>query len=159
MTRVAPPIDSHLPPAEPPSPSPPSRNLPAHGQPAEAAGWVVPPDPAQVRHARRWLRTWCAAAGVDDDTAGTVVLLASELITNAVLHGRSPALVRVQRRGSLLQVQVSDDNSRHPQTQPADNAALDGRGLQIVSQLAAAWGVTDALVGKHVWFDVHLPAA
>ncbi len=81
-------------------------------------------------------------------------MLTSELVTNAVLHGRSPVTVTTALHDGLLRVEVSDDNSRHPQLQHSDDSTLDGRGLHIVALLAARWGVTDEPFGKTVWFEL-----
>lgn len=113
---------------------------------------VLPATPIAARRARQIVAERCAAW--DSDLVETAQLLTSELVTNAVIHGRSDVSLQVSVEGDLLRVDVSDDNSRHPQPQPLDAEALDGRGLQIVQLLAARWGVADDPLGKRVWFEL-----
>lgn len=96
----------------------------------------------------------CARIGTSDRVRDDVLLLTSEVVANAVTHGRSE--VRLSLRGNRLgvRVDVSDDNTRLPTRQPHDPDALDGRGLSLVDQLADRWGVDSAALGKTVWFEV-----
>lgn len=128
-------------------------------QSAEAVGPQVPElvvaaDLMAVGTARSFVRAHCHALGFAPDPCDTAVLLTSEVVTNAILHGRSGARVRVHAEPHRLVVEVADDNSRYPQLQAADPDALDGRGLTIVEMLAARWGMHDDPFGKTVWFEV-----
>lgn len=114
----------------------------------------LPAEPASARVSRRLLVEQCAAWPLPDDLVDTAVLLTSELVTNAVLHGRSAVSLEILVSERCVRVQVGDDNSRHPQPRPAEHGALDGRGLHIVGLLADRWGVADAPVGKTVWFEL-----
>lgn len=89
-------------------------------------------------------------------TPDTAVLLTSETVTNAFTHGRSEARLVVTAHPDRVIVEVADDNSRHPRpAEPdADADALDGRGISILTMLAAGWGVRDDPYGKTVWFEV-----
>jgi anti-sigma regulatory factor (Ser/Thr protein kinase) len=113
---------------------------------------VLPATPIAARKAREIVAERCAA--FDSDVIETALLLTSELVTNAVIHGRSDVSLQVSVEDGVLRVDVADDNSRHPQPQPLDAEALDGRGLQIVQLLAARWGVDDEPLGKRVWFEL-----
>lgn len=115
---------------------------------------VLAPDPAAVRLARAFVRRACLDRGLEPDTCDTVLLLTSELVTNAFVHGRSEARVRVLLEPDRVRVEVGDDNSRHPRAEEADADALDGRGVTILSSLATSWGVRDEPYGKTVWFEV-----
>jgi anti-sigma regulatory factor (Ser/Thr protein kinase) len=115
---------------------------------------VLPPDTAAVREARKFVQTFCRSAGMTEDVCDTAVLLASEAVTNAFVHGRSDARLAVTRVPGGLLVEVGDDNSRHPRQVDVDDQALDGRGLMIITALAARWGVRDEQTGKTVWFEV-----
>ncbi|MEU6079214.1 ATP-binding protein [Streptomyces sp. NPDC047108] len=57
----------------------------------------VRPDPAEVGRARRWARSRLAGSGIapDEPLAETLVLLISELVTNAVVHTGCPAVLRM----------------------------------------------------------------
>jgi two-component sensor histidine kinase len=84
----------------------------------------------------------------------TVLLLVSELVTNAVKHAATPFDVTVSVAGPEVTVAVVDHDRRHP-PRLRDPAPDDtsGRGLRIVQELATSWG-TEALSGdgKRVWF-------
>jgi anti-sigma regulatory factor (Ser/Thr protein kinase) len=115
---------------------------------------TVPGDARAVRHARRFTGRLCARAGIDGDLCESAVLLTSEVVTNAVIHGRSEARLRVVVDTDHVRVEVGDDNSRHPVIQPPDADALDGRGLRLLDIVATAWGVRDDEIGKTVWFEI-----
>jgi hypothetical protein len=71
------------------------------------------------------------------------VLLAGELVTNAVVHARNDLRLRLELRGELLHLAVRDDSRRplRPVTVP-DPEAEGGRGLWLVEHFARAWGST-----------------
>jgi anti-sigma regulatory factor (Ser/Thr protein kinase) len=115
---------------------------------------VLAPQAAAVREARILVKEACQAAGTHEVTCDAAVLLTSETVTNAFVHGRSEARLEVAAGPESVHVEVGDDNSRHPTGQPRDEDALDGRGLEIVRMLAARWGVRDEPFGKVVWFEV-----
>jgi serine phosphatase RsbU (regulator of sigma subunit)/anti-sigma regulatory factor (Ser/Thr protein kinase) len=115
---------------------------------------VLPPDVSAVRRARTFVRHQCKAAGVPASVCDTVELLTSETVTNALIHGRSEARLRLVLRGDVVRVEVGDDNSRHPVRPERQDDALDGRGLAIVELLSSSWGVDDDVRGKVVWFEV-----
>lgn len=107
-----------------------------------------------MRRARAFVRQHCALLGFDAEACEAAILLTSEAVTNAFIHGRSEARIRITTPAGRLHVEVADDNSRHPQRLDQDADALDGRGMAIVQQLAARWGVRDDPYGKTVWFEV-----
>ena len=115
---------------------------------------VLAPQAAAVREARTLVKQACQEAGTDQITCDAAVLLTSETVTNAFVHGRSEARLDVAAGPESVHVEVGDDNSRHPTGQPRDEDALDGRGLEIVRMLASRWGVRDEPFGKVVWFEV-----
>jgi anti-sigma regulatory factor (Ser/Thr protein kinase) len=107
-----------------------------------------------VGRARGLVTALCQDWSVDEDAAETAVLLTSETVTNAIIHGRSEVRVCAEVTSGWVRVAVGDDNSRHPRLQPQDAEALDGRGLQILELAASRWGVVEDGVGKVVWFEV-----
>jgi two-component sensor histidine kinase len=94
-----------------------------------------------------WLPERCGPAAAE-----TALLLASELVTNAVVHTRS-ADVRLRARcdGETLRVAVDDEAAGPPVR--CDGAAA-GAGLTLVDSLAARWGWQPLATGKRVWFEV-----
>ncbi|MEK8172142.1 ATP-binding protein [Streptomyces sp. M19] len=61
----------------------------------------VRPDPAEVGRARRWARSRLAVSGIgaDEPLAEVLILIISELVTNAVVHTGCPAVLRMQFPG------------------------------------------------------------
>lgn len=107
--------------------------------------------------ARRFIREVCAAADVDAEVCETAALLTSELVTNAVLHGGSRAVLDVRKPPPALRVTVRDDDPRLPAAGDAPPlSAESGRGLLLVSRLADRWGVTSLDGGKAVWFELRV---
>jgi anti-sigma regulatory factor (Ser/Thr protein kinase) len=122
---------------------------------------VLEPDPRAAAHARRLITEvkgpWSNAL------ADTAKLLVSELVSNAIRHGRGEIGLRVQftHRG-LLRVEVSDRNPHAPHlVDPPPSADEDsGRGMLIVHALAHSWGTRPGTEssGKTVWFELRAPA-
>lgn len=84
----------------------------------------------------------------------TVELLTSEVVTNAIVHaGSAPELV-VRVRRDRVRVEVNDKSPAVPVVRVVDPAAVSGRGMVIVEELAGAWGVEHIPRGKRVWFEV-----
>lgn len=108
---------------------------------------------AQARSAVR-----AALAGRRDDGVETAVLLTSELVANALLHGGSAATLVIRTDGERLRVEVIDTGSDGALVPlDVDSDAEHGRGLKIVDALATAWGVDPRHPGKAVWFELALP--
>lgn len=117
--------------------------------------WVLPAEPASAGVLRRQLRVLLGSlppAQLDD-----VVLTASEVVANAVLHGVGPVTVWVWPVRHGLRVEVTDNGAVTPQLiQPIDPRDEGGRGLCILDEIADRWGVTssDPGPGKTVWFEI-----
>ena len=101
----------------------------------------LPAEPASVGQARRFVGRVLAEWGLDD-LADTVVLLTSELATNAVLHARTSFAVVVTREPSEVRVDVLDGSVVSPRERQPSPTAATGRGVAMVASLADAWGST-----------------
>lgn len=105
---------------------------------------------AKIRDMVRWtLLGWDLPDLVDD-----VVLMVSELVTNAIAHG-APAIRLSLRAGSgAVRGEVSDGGEGRPERQDPDGDVTHGRGLMIVEALSDQWGVSAVpeRAGKGVWF-------
>jgi anti-sigma regulatory factor (Ser/Thr protein kinase) len=89
------------------------------------------------------------------DAAWTGALLVSELAANCALHARTEFSVTVhQGDEGRLRIEVADGSARVPQQRSYGLDATTGRGLRLVSQLAADWGVATRDGGKTVWVDL-----
>ncbi|KUJ64157.1 hypothetical protein ACZ90_61215 [Streptomyces albus subsp. albus] len=103
------------------------------------------------------------ACHVPSDLAETAELLLSELVTNAVRHGRVPRGreigVRSALSGGELRVEVADVSDSQPQMRESGDGDERGRGLLLVDSLADKWGVSRrGVIGKTVWFVLALPS-
>lgn len=110
--------------------------------------------PAMAREFAR--RSGCmehAATLVED-----ALLLISELVTNAVLHGGIPIVLGIECDGSALHVRVRDGSPTRPVPRVAGADAESGRGLSLVDLLTTTWGVRPVQdsfgLGKEVWFEL-----
>lgn len=81
---------------------------------------------------------------------GTATLLVSELVTNAVLHGRPPIELRLRRTATELVIEVFDGATFLPRKRRPEPDDEHGRGLQLVATLADRWGTRPLQEGKAV---------
>ncbi|MGX1885871.1 SpoIIE family protein phosphatase [Streptomyces sp. NPDC055287] len=121
------------------------------------AGWTVWRLPDAVAHARRFtsrtLRTWKVPS--QDDA---VLLIVSELVTNALVHTKGQVRLDLTLTGEHLRVAVSDSSPRTP-VKPAsvDWEATGGRGILLVEAVSASYGSVPLGGGKQVWAETPVP--
>lgn len=110
------------------------------------------PVPASVGRARSFLRE--TLAGADPEAQDTALLLASELVTNAILHARTHVQVGVVVDDDQALVCVSDRLPEPGALTPQSKSQTrpGGRGLALVADLSERWGSTAYAGGKTVWF-------
>ncbi|MFI6082511.1 ATP-binding protein [Streptomyces sp. NPDC051217] len=100
-------------------------------------------DPRRVETARRVTAAVLGRAGVrDHDVVGTVQLLVSEIVTNAIVHGTANSVsfqITCDTAGDVL-IQVDDHSSGGPEVREAGPDDEGGRGMQLVICLARDWG-------------------
>jgi anti-sigma regulatory factor (Ser/Thr protein kinase) len=118
------------------------------------AYWDIPPKYKCVGEAREVTRKTLAEWGLES-LGDTVSLLVSELVTNAVVHAGTPIRFALHRYGDAVRGEVSDRGAALPEVRHADEDAEGGRGLEIVTLFADAWGVElpEDGPGKTVWFE------
>ncbi|HEU0132739.1 MAG TPA: ATP-binding protein [Mycobacteriales bacterium] len=116
---------------------------------------TLQPEPSSAGEARHFVQTQLRDR-VGDDVTEVAVLLTSELVTNVIVHARTPLRLDVDVEADGLRVAVADDAPRSPTLRQAHAARLTGRGMTLVDMLAAQWGVEPTPPGKTVWFE--LPA-
>ena len=108
--------------------------------------------PDAVPRARRWIAERLAGTPAED-VAADAELVVSELVTNALLHGSAPVVVRVAV-GETVRIEVSDGSRTAPMRPLARPDAMTGRGLALVAALARGWGVEPENGGKVVWAEI-----
>ncbi|MEU8197592.1 ATP-binding protein [Microbispora amethystogenes] len=132
--------------------------------PVHRSCWALPADASSTCLARRFVRAalgdWCADG--DREVMEVAELLVSELVANAMRHGRgAPLLTLLLLPDDTLRCEVEDEarvpvrtrgTSPHDATGQCD--AEGGRGLLIVDTLSRAWGVRPTRRGKAVWFEL-----
>ena len=115
--------------------------------------WQLPPTARSVPQARQHVATTLHRWNLDPLTE-TTRLLTSELVTNAVLHARTPMTLTVEAVGSGVRVAVTDGSPIPPAMRRHSVTATTGRGLRLLTQLADSWNVEDSGAGKTVWFTL-----
>jgi anti-sigma regulatory factor (Ser/Thr protein kinase) len=107
--------------------------------------------------ARRELRTWLPRVRFPSERLDDLLLLVSELVTNAVIHAetRLRLVVRYDGRRVLTEVFDGDPHLPRPLPTPRD---VGGRGLSLVEALSSRWGSETVGLGKRVWAELLVPA-
>ncbi|MFI6639190.1 ATP-binding protein [Streptomyces sp. NPDC050504] len=105
---------------------------------------------------------WLPAAGADRRAAAEdVLLVVSELVTNACLHAEGPEELRVTCDGKVLRLEVADRGAGQPAPRTPHRAGRPGgHGMFIVQRLCLDWGVVrvPGEPGKTVWAELAAPA-
>ncbi|MFI5965646.1 SpoIIE family protein phosphatase [Streptomyces asoensis] len=120
-------------------------------------GWMVWRLPDAVMHARRFtartLRRWKVPEAAD-----AVLLVVSELVTNALVHTQGPVRLDLILRGDRVRVCVSDSSPRAP-AKPVivDWESTGGRGLLLVEAMSDSFGSVPVAGGKQVWSEIAVP--
>jgi CheY-like chemotaxis protein/anti-sigma regulatory factor (Ser/Thr protein kinase) len=123
------------------------------GAQADETSIELPRDLSSVGRARGFVADALATTG-DDELVDDAHVVVSELVTNAVTHGRSGCVVRVGIDDSAVRISVVDRGLGTPDPKPFSGDQPNGRGLHIVGALARAWGVTEVPDGKVVWAEM-----
>ncbi|MEU0728763.1 ATP-binding protein [Streptomyces sp. NPDC006140] len=152
----------------------------SEGGVAATSGAAAPPGGRQVRRlsfdgesgvvplARDFTRQalyawgWLPAASADQRAAAEdVLLVVSELVTNACLHAEGPDQLRITCDNKVIRIEVSDRGTGQPAPRTPHRAGRPGgHGMFIVQRLCLDWGVvrTPGVAGKTVWAELGAPA-
>ncbi|WP_208948756.1 SpoIIE family protein phosphatase/ATP-binding protein [Streptomyces subrutilus] len=123
--------------------------------PDRVAQWDVPPDPSAVGVVRNAAAGKLEEWGLGELGFATELIL-SELVTNALRHGRAPVRVRLLHDHTLT-CEVWDGSSTAPHLRYAATTDEGGRGLFLVAQLSEHWGTRYTPEGKVIWAEQVLP--
>ncbi|WP_062216389.1 ATP-binding protein [Streptomyces sp. NBRC 109706] len=112
---------------------------------------------------RQALHDWGWLPAADDDqyaAAEDVLLVVSELVTNACLHAGGPEELRIGRGVKLIRVEVLDRGAGTPALRTTRRPGRPGgHGMFIVQRLCLDWGVVREpnAAGKTVWAELGTP--
>ncbi|MFF7115508.1 ATP-binding protein [Streptomyces albogriseolus] len=122
----------------------------------------LPAEREAISRVRRQLRARLEEDGLGG-VADDVVLICTELVTNAVLHGclGFPPGITVQVTVVWSDVQlrlgVRDPSCVRPTERESSASRTSGRGLRLVDELSDRWGVDLSGSGKTVWTELDSP--
>jgi anti-sigma regulatory factor (Ser/Thr protein kinase) len=115
---------------------------------------------ATRKFVRDSLRVWGLDTVVDD-----LELMASEVVTNALIHADSHVDLRLREYPGRVRMEVRDSDASPPVPSAISAAEEEkaqsehGRGLIIVDSIASAWGTSPNGRGKTVWLEIPTPSA
>ncbi|MDG9724852.1 MULTISPECIES: ATP-binding protein [unclassified Streptomyces] len=105
---------------------------------------------------------WLPSATADQRAAAEdVLLVVSELVTNACLHAEGPDELWITCEKKVIRLEVSDRGTGQPAPRTPHRAGRPGgHGMFIVQRLCLDWGVvrTQGVAGKRVWAELGAPA-
>ena len=94
----------------------------------------------------------------NDPTAQTladdIVLLVSELVTNARRHATAPFRLHLHPTPRGLRIETTDASTTHPTLRPDQPAVPGGFGMRLINTLTDTWGITTHPNGKTIWLEV-----
>ncbi|AGP59035.1 SpoIIE family protein phosphatase [Streptomyces rapamycinicus] len=123
--------------------------------PDHIAAWPLSEGPIAAGEARDHVRDQLTRWELAPLTP-TAELLVSELVANAIRHGRGPVELRLLRGEGLI-CEVTDGSLTTPRIRHASETDEGGRGLQLVSALSQRWGTRYTPTGKCIWTEQPLP--
>lgn len=124
---------------------------------AELLHLRLPCEPSAPHEARRALAELSELAPVADD----VLLVASELTTNAIRHSGAPPGSQIELRAALVTdavvIEVIDEgrSTSVPEPRMSDSGTPGGFGLPVVAAIARRWG-SERRNGTRVWAELAL---
>ncbi|MFI2378358.1 ATP-binding protein [Streptomyces sp. NPDC018964] len=122
---------------------------------------TLPRSAESAAAARRLVRTALAAWGLEDRMEDAA-LVVTELVSNAVDHGRLPSIRVIVSRPAENRVRlgVVDRSKVVPMMRTdSDGDRLRGRGLVLVDALTERWGTDLYAWGKQVWGELKCGSA
>lgn len=112
----------------------------------------LPQEPQSAGHARRLVTEALAHWGKDEHSTWAN-LVATELVTNAILHART-TIDLVLTLDACLRLEVHDHDPRPAVLLEGSPLSSAGRGLKLVAAASNRWGSTPTPRGKTVWAEV-----
>lgn len=117
--------------------------------------WTIWRVPEAVGHARRFTRRTMRTWGVPRDDIDTILLIVSELVTNALVHTDGQVRLDLTLLDNRLRVSVADTSPRTPVKATSIGwEATGGRGILLVEAMSETWGAVPVSGGKQVWAEL-----
>jgi hypothetical protein len=115
--------------------------------------WDIPVRPEAVSDIRTRISKTLIGWDVND-ASGDNILIASELVTNSLRHGKPEITLTLASAGGRVLGLVADHGAALPLLRPLDETPTSGWGLHLVATLTETWGVTPfpSRPGKTVWW-------
>jgi anti-sigma regulatory factor (Ser/Thr protein kinase) len=86
-----------------------------------------------------------------------VLLVVSELVTNALMHGAGAPVLRMTKEATHIRIEVGDSSEEAPKAREPGPA--DGWGMHVIGRLSSRWGISHREGGKVVWCELATPFA
>jgi hypothetical protein len=127
-------------------------------QPTRPAADQITLSPAAVSPtaARRFIEARSADWSLPEPVGQQLVLIGSELVTNALLHARTMLTLTLELRRDRVRISVTDASQAPATLRHYRPDSLTGRGLGVVAALSHRWGVSAVRDGKVVWAELEL---
>lgn len=88
------------------------------------------------------------------DVEADACLAVSELVTNAVVHAKTTARVRITYEKRVIHLEVVDCSPQQPVVYEAGVEETNHRGMHLVDSISKNWGINPTATGKVVWLDL-----
>lgn len=115
--------------------------------------YALPEDKPDLAAVRAWA---CGLLrGLSEDVRLDVLLVCTELASNAYEHAEGPRTVRVHRHADVVRIEVDDHTPAElPHLGESRLGDSRGRGLLLIAQISRCWGTRDFAGGKTIWAEV-----
>ncbi|MDI3421891.1 ATP-binding protein [Streptomyces luteolus] len=107
------------------------------------------PDPSAVARMRDSTAAFLRRFGLTGPVASSVVLVVSELVTNAITHGHGEVGLAIRVADGTISVSVTDENTAPAVLKEAGPNDLSGRGMALVEAYSDRWGSN----GEETWCE------
>ncbi|MGD6751959.1 ATP-binding protein [Streptomyces sp. BH105] len=121
---------------------------------ADAFQAAFMPAPSAVANMRDSTAVFLRRNGLSGRLASSVVLVVSELVTNAIKHGHGEVELEIRFASGTISVSVTDENPAPAVLKQAGPDDTSGRGMALVDAYSDKWGSS----GEETWCEFRLPA-
>ena len=108
-------------------------------------------DPGSCAMVRALVTRVLGGWGLPEDLVRDAVLVANELVANAIEHGAGPVWFGLSRTRTGIRMETGDGGAELPRLRSTGPTDERHRGLVIVGALSTGWGTEHRADGKVVW--------